>query len=178
MTDKKNGTLVILGTVVKTVGLRGEMKLLPGPDFWQDVLGSDGLLLVSPEGRDSSVTIERRRAKKNVWILKLAGIDSIDEAERHVGDELAVDTRMLEEAHRPRTLKPFQAIGLAVRFVSGAVAGRVIDILPGPAQDCLVVEGEAGRFLVPIVEEFVVRVDLDAGVVEIDPPEGLMEIGW
>ena len=178
MTEQADETIVVLGAVVKTVGLKGEMKLLPGPDFWPEALRADTLVLESPDGVKTPAEIEGLRPKKNVWILKMAGVDSIDEAQRHVGDTLAVDTAGLDEADMPGELKPFQATGLSVRLADGTAVGRVTGILPGPTQDCLVVEGEGGRFLLPIVDEFVRRIDLEEGVVEIDPPEGLMEIGW
>ena len=178
MTEHAGETVVVIGAVVKTVGLKGEMKLLPGPDFWPGALRAAELELVSPDGARMPAAIEKSRPKKNVWILKIAGVDSIDEAGRHVGDTLAVDTAGLDEDDMPRGLMPFQAEGLAVRLSDGTAVGRVTGILPGPTQDCLVVEGEDGRFLLPIVDEFIRRVDLEEGVVEIDPPEGLMEIVW
>ena len=163
---------------MKAVGLKGEVKFLPGPDFWPEILDVDGVLLVSPEGESREAAIERSRAKKTVWVLKLGGVDSIDEAENLIGSTLVVDVDALDENDLPRELRPFQAIGLAVRLIDGTPVGRVVDIVTGPAQDCLVVERETGRFLVPLVAEVVRRIDLGEGIVEIDPPEGLMEIGW
>lgn len=57
---------------------------------------------------------------------------------------------------------------------TGEVAGTVAHVVEGPAQDLLVVDTPAGERMVPLVGEIVVKVDVEAGRVEIDPPEGLL----
>ena len=53
----------ILGSIVKAVGLKGELKLLPSPDFWAGALDLDGLDLVSVEDVHLEVRIEKYRPK-------------------------------------------------------------------------------------------------------------------
>ena len=45
---------------------------------------------------------------------------------------------------------------------------------PGPAQDLLVLDTPDGERLVPFVKEIVTEVDVEAGRVTVDPPEGLL----
>jgi len=42
----------------------------------------------------------------------------------------------------------------------------------------LVVEKDGERYLVPNVPEVVCSIDLDRCVIEIDPPEGLLDLRW
>jgi 16S rRNA processing protein RimM len=59
----------------------------------------------------------------------------------------------------------FQLVGLEV-VVGGRALGRVRDVLPGPANDNL--ELESG-LLVPLVEDAIHRIDVDAGRIEVVP---------
>lgn len=167
-----------LGSIVKAVGLKGELKLLPSPDFWAAALESDGLDLVSKDEDRRHVRVERFRPKGNTFILKLTGIEDRNGAEDAVGSRLDVDTGALEGGQQPGELKPFQVMGAEVRLAGGESIGTVVDMLIGPAQRCLIVETEGGRTAVPVVPEFIVETDIDGGVIVIDPPEGLLDIEW
>ena len=167
-----------LGSIVKAVGLKGELKLLPGPDFWAGALESDGLDLVSAEDEHRSVRVEKFRVKGNTFILKLTGIEDRNDAEEAVGSRLDVDTGSLSESQQPEELRPFQVMGAEVRLSGGERVGEVVDMLIGPAQRCLIVETGEGRAAVPVVPEVVVETDLESGVIVIDPPAGLLDIEW
>lgn len=67
-----------------------------------------------------------------------------------------------------------QLVGLEVRRGDEAL-GRVARVDHYPAQDLLVVETESGEVLVPFVKAIVTAVDLETGVVTVDPPLGLFE---
>jgi len=167
-----------LGSIVKAVGLKGELKLLPGPDFWTGALALDGLDLVSGEDVHRRVQVERYRPKGNTYIIKFTGIESRDDAEPVIGSRLDVPTGSLSDAQLPEELKPFQVMGAEVRLASGETAGTVVDMLIGPAQMCLIVETEHGRRAVPVVPEVVLETDIENGVIVIDPPDGLLDIEW
>ena len=69
----------------------------------------------------------------------------------------------------------FQAdlIGLSVKDeASGALIGKVAEILEYPAQDLLRVRGDR-EYLIPLVEEFVLSVDPAAGLVTVRLMDGL-----
>lgn len=172
------GVTTTLGSIVKAVGLKGEIKLLPSPDFWAEALAFDGLDLVSTDDEHSTVRVEKYRPKGNTYILKITGIESRDDAESMIGSRIDISMDSLTEAEMPEELKPFQVMGAEVRLKNGDRAGTVVDMLIGPAQRCLIVETEKGRRAVPVVPEVVVETDLKSGVIVIDPPEGLLDIEW
>ncbi|MCK4549062.1 MAG: 16S rRNA processing protein RimM [Candidatus Krumholzibacteria bacterium] len=172
------GETATLGSIVKAVGLKGELKLLPGPDFWTEALALDGLDLVSADDDHRTVRVVKYRPKGNTYIVKFNGIESRDDAEAAIGSRLDVSIDSLTEAEMPGELKPFQVMGAEVRFENGDRAGIVVDILIGPAQRCLIVETEKGRRAVPLVPEVVIGTDIENGVIVIDPPEGLLDIEW
>ena len=134
--------------------------------------------LVSADDDHRGVQVERYRPKGNTYVIKLSGIESRDDAEPVIGSRLEVSTGSLTEAELPDELKPFQVMGAEVRLKNGDRAGTVVDMLIGPAQRCLIVEMNNGRRAVPVVPEVVLEIDLECGVIVIDPPEGLLDIEW
>jgi 16S rRNA processing protein RimM len=81
------------------------------------------------------------------------------------GDRLTVPRAMLPTPE-PDHFYVFQLVGLEVAAPDGRPLGRVVDVLPGPANDNLVLEGGA---LVPMIEDAIVEVDLDAGRIVLNP---------
>jgi 16S rRNA processing protein RimM len=70
-----------------------------------------------------------------------------------------------------------QLEGLAVRSVDGVELGVVEQMVHGPAQDLFVIRRpDGGELLLPFIAEFVPEVDLEDGVVLVDPPEGLLSL--
>lgn len=54
--------------------------------------------------------------------------------------------------------------------------GHVVDVREMPTQDLLVVEHEGEEVLIPFVDEFIVEIDEDEGVVRVNLPAGLVEL--
>jgi 16S rRNA processing protein RimM len=69
---------------------------------------------------------------------------------------------------------PDQLVGLRVVDTLGSDLGIVTKVIEGGAQDRLLVEAQDGEFEVPFVAAIVTSVDVPAGRVVIDPPEGLI----
>jgi len=167
-----------LGSIVTTVGLKGEVKLLPGPDFWAGALDASVFSLVSGTGAHRQVSVEKLRIKGNTYIIKFSGIETIDDALLAVGNMLEVSMENLVAGSAPEELRPFQVIGSTVMLADGTVVGTVVDMLLGREQDCLIMEKDGERKIIPNVPEIIKRVDLEKNIIEIDPPEGLLELRW
>jgi 16S rRNA processing protein RimM len=67
-------------------------------------------------------------------------------------------------------------VGLRVRTSAGDVVGTVREVLWGPANDNLVVDGPAGEVLVPFIEDVILAVDLPDRTITIEPIDGLLDL--
>jgi 16S rRNA processing protein RimM len=68
-------------------------------------------------------------------------------------------------------------VGLTVVTPAGTALGSVADVLHPPGGDLLAIRtGEGTELLVPFVRELVPEVDVPAGRLVVDPPEGLLEL--
>ncbi len=168
----------VLGTIVNTVGLRGEVKLLLAPDFWPEALDADGIAIVAEGAVVGTARVTRWREKGRTLVLTLEGVGTIEQAEALVGSSLVLELGGVDPESGPGRLLPCQYIGLDVRLPDGSVLGVVVDMLLGPAQNCLIVERDGERLLVPESPGIVKRVAVEEGVIEIDPPAGLFDLRW
>ena len=63
-----------------------------------------------------------------------------------------------------------------MRTTEGTEVGTVAEVLHTAAGELLSVRAEDGEVLVPFVSAIVTSVSLADQVIEIDPPEGLLEL--
>lgn len=108
--------------------------------------------------------LEQARALGRRWLMRFAGVRTLQQAEALRDRILRAPALVDEEA-----LWVHDLVGAdVVRSADGASVGRVRSVIANPASDLL--ELEDGT-LVPV--RFVVR--RQGGRVEIDPPAGLLE---
>lgn len=120
-----------------------------------------------------ALRIEVARTHGNRLLVKFAGFDSRDEAEKLRG-------ALFVPAETARTLKPgefwpHELAGCRVALRDGSPVGTVVGVIPGVAQDLLSVATPRGDRLVPMVAAIVVEVDVGERRIVVDPPEGLLD---
>ena len=112
---------------------------------------------------------------KGAFLVTFEGVDSIEVAER-----LAGCCCLVRRADLPQDALVAPGAGLEGFEVRDARAGRVglvAEMVEGPGQTLLSVERPDGRTsLVPFVDAFVVSVDEDARRIDVDVPDGLLDL--
>ena len=69
-----------------------------------------------------------------------------------------------------------QIIGLQVRTTQGELLGNITEILTGKSNDNYIIRGDRGDILIPAIEDVVQSIDLESGIVTIEPIEGLLDL--
>jgi len=109
-------------------------------------------------------------------ILRLEGIPGAREAAEWVGSDILLQSKDLVDLPEG-TYYIFRLVGLQVLGPAGRSLGRVQEVISTGGTDLLRVGGPEGRdYLIPFARSICKRVDPEAGVIEIDPPEGLLEL--
>jgi 16S rRNA processing protein RimM len=127
------------------------------------------------EGKKENFEIEFSRRQHGHQVLKLRGIESIEEVERRVGVELGVTEEDLPPAEEG-LFYTFQLKGCAVSTTQGEPLGTVSDVLDSGGAHILKVDGKDGEILIPFAYSILRRVDLGQRRIEVDLPEGLRDL--
>jgi 16S rRNA processing protein RimM len=161
-----------VGRLRRTHGLKGEIVCEILTDFPERL--RKGALVYLGDDR-LPLSIRSRRNHQNHLLLAFDGYHTSEEAgalRNQIVYVLANDRPALPEGEYYH----HQLLGLAVVTEDGRSLGRVVEILEtGGASDVLVVRPDFGpQALIPVVEEFVPRIDLQAGVITVRPIPGLL----
>ncbi|MFN2587160.1 MAG: ribosome maturation factor RimM [Actinomycetota bacterium] len=167
-TEGRSG-LLLAGQIGKPHGLGGEVYVIRISDDPRRF--EPGSTLRHEDGR--ALTIESARDHRNRLLVKFEGVDGRTEAETLRGALYVEESEVRELASGEFWERDLEGLA-AVHARTGAALGTVAYVRPGPAQDLLVLDTPAGERLVPFVEAIVTGVDVEAGRVTIDPPEGLL----
>jgi 16S rRNA processing protein RimM len=116
--------------------------------------------------------IARARFTQRGWLLLLEGVATRTQAEGLRGQAVEVERDKIDLS--PGEFLLDDLVGCAVELVSGAPWGTVAEIELGYQDRLVIHDGDIERQL-PIVPECIVSVDVEAGKIIVDPPEGIPE---
>ena len=140
-----------IGQIVNTHGLKGEVRVDPwcdGPEF---LCRFKTLYLKNGD----TVTVERSRVQKNVAVMKLKGVDTVEQADLLRRTVLYVDRNDVKLDEGVFFVQDI--IGCEVRDAdSGSVYGSVTDVLKTGANDVYQIADANGKeYLIPVIDEVV-----------------------
>ena len=175
---------LLVGRVVKAHGISGEVVVEVRTDDPAARFAS-GTTLHAKEsrggGQDRSYVVAEVREHGGRLLVRLTGVDDRDAADALRGSLFVVDSDDLPPIDEPDTYYDHQLEGLHVRTTMGQDVGIVAEVLHTAAGELLAVRRRDGsemrEVLVPFVSAIVTSVSLDERTVEIDPPEGLLDLG-
>ncbi len=171
---------LVVGRVIKPHGITGELVVdVRTDDPQQRFASGNRLRLKASRGQDATreVEVESSRPHGARLLVRLAGVSDRTAADALRGNLFVVNSAELPPLDDPDEFYDHELEGLAVRTVDGQPIGVVAEVLHTAAGELLSVRDPAGReVLVPFVSAIVTSVSREAGVIEIDPPEGLLDV--
>jgi len=155
---------------VGTFGVRGEIKLLPSSVGEDAVREGITATLRFDDGRtERAFDVVAARRQKRVLIVVFSGVASANDAQALVGGELW--TERANAALSDNEYLDSDLVGCAL-LERDRTIGTVRSVHHYPAQDVLELDGGA---LVPLVRAFVREIDVQARVIRVELPPGLVE---
>ena len=159
---------VVVGRVLGAWGRHGEFKLQLHTDF-PERFASGAVVFLN----GAPVTVQRSRPYKTGLLVKLWGVSGRGAAARLRDVYLTVPSAELPELE-DSTFYHFEIVGMEVRNAEGEPLGHVREILETGSNDVYVVQRESARdLLVPAIADVVLDVDVGAGRMTVELPEGL-----
>ncbi|MBR6443844.1 MAG: 16S rRNA processing protein RimM [Firmicutes bacterium] len=165
------GNRIKIGKVTGATGLKGEVRVYSYAESNDRFSRLAGVWL-----EDDEYGIENVRFHKDMVILKLAGINDRNTAEKVKNRFVYMNEEDLEELPEGQYYVK-DLIGLKAVTVSGDEIGTITDILQNTPQDIYEIEKKDGKkALIPGVPDFLKKIDTENGVVVFDPAEGLLDL--
>lgn len=169
--------LLVVGRLRRPHGLKGEIAIFPLTDAPGNAL-RQGKRLQRLDLRGDvvgePVTIERSRPYHREWLLKFEGANSRDDMEGWTGQFLAAPATELDPPADGEVYL-YELAGFAVRREDDTPLGIVSDVYELPGGLTIEVQGPKREFLLPYRQEFIRKVDREARVLVVAPPDGLIE---
>jgi 16S rRNA processing protein RimM len=172
---------LVVGRVVRAHGVTGEVVVEVRTDD-PDARFAPGITLHARPARGGSqrsYVVESAREHGGRLLVRLDGVADRDAADALRGNDFLVDSTELPPIDDPDEFYDHQLEGLRVLTTAGVQVGTVAEVLHTAAGELLAVraEGDDAEVLVPFVSAIVTSVSLAERTIEIDPPEGLLELG-
>jgi 16S rRNA processing protein RimM len=165
---------VAVGEVRRPHGVRGEVAVEVLSDVPGRLAPGNEVLAVSADGRRRTLRVAGRRPHRGGVLVTFEGVADRDGAEALRGATLEV-ARSTVPAAPAGTYYHFELLGCRCADREAGELGEVVDLVEDGGGLILVVRGERGEVPVPFVRRFIRSIDVAAGVIELELPEGLVE---
>ena len=167
MTNQGSPADVVVGRILKPVGLQGEVRVGVASDAPKRFAPGAVLHI---EGNPYHILSMRPMPKG--LVLKLEGVNSYSEAAALRDKALYVEESQVPPAPQG-SYYHYQVLGMQVYTCKEEYLGEVTEIIQTGSNDVYVLtKGERG-VLVPAVDSVVMEIDVKAGRMTVDLPEGL-----
>jgi len=164
---------IIIGKVISTQGNKGEIKIIPYTNSANRFKELNSVFVRNGSSR-KILKINKIRINKNIVILKLAEIESIDKAKMIVGSFLEVEKRNAIKLPKD-TYFIFEIIGLEVYTDKGELLGKVENVISTGSNDVYIVKNKNKRELyIPAIREVIKNIDLQKKLITINVVNGLI----
>jgi 16S rRNA processing protein RimM len=167
--------MVLVGFIARTHGNKGQVILKSESDFAEQRFRPGARLFARVGGGPIEILeVTSVRFQQGRPIVGVAGIGSIDEAERLAGAELRVPETD-QEPLPSGTYYHHQLIGCVVETEAGESLGRVSDVQGDGEATRIVVKGRRAEVMIPLAQE-ICAIDVAAKKIIVTPPAGLLEV--
>ena len=169
---------IYIAKLGKTVGLKGQQKLIIDTDFPEQFKKNTKLIT----DKKQELIIETYNATSNV--VKFIGIDSIDDAKKLTNRQLFVSSEDTRDNCRldDKQFFWFDMISCTITE-NDEIIGKISDIQRMPLSDYLMIEtdsaliekGFSDSFLLPYVDNYIINVDIDKKIVTVKNAKDILE---
>ena len=167
--------LILIGQVVRPHGLTGLLRIVSYAESQETFLRAGSVFLDKGEDELFERKVISIRAHRSVYLLKLSGLRSVDEAEFFRGARILIRKDSVVRSDEDEFFW-YELIGMDVYLITGHYLGVLRGIFPTGSNDVYVVENEGREFLVPAIHQVVKEIDIAQKRMVISPLRGLLDL--
>jgi 16S rRNA processing protein RimM len=160
------------GAVVKPHGIKGEVILDLARDLMETVTESLDVRATGRKGGERILTVEKARDHKARKVVKFKDVDTVEDAEALRGWSVWLTREQIGPLDEDRWFVA-DIVGLDVYTDDDEYLGKLAEVMHMPANDVYVVRNGEKEVLLPVIDDVIRSVDVDAGRMVIHLMEGL-----
>ena len=165
----------LLGYIVRTHGLKGEVQFYLDVDYPEDYEGMESVF-IEVKGQLIPYFIDNINIlHANKAIVKLEGITSIEMAQTLVGTSLYLPEDSLDELEEGEFYY-HQITGYTVIDAELGTLGVVRTVYTPNGQDLIAMDYQGSEILIPVVDDIVGKANHDKKEIYVTLPEGLLDV--
>ena len=149
------------GEIVTTHGVRGEVKVLTWLDCPEMLCEFDRCRV---GGKEFEIT--QCRVQKTCNLMKLAGIDTMEDAQALRGKVVELYREDIDDD----VIFAAELVGVDV-YANGECIGKITEVLDYPGNSVYVVDD--GKYMLPAVKEFILSTDMEKNEMQVKLIEGM-----
>jgi 16S rRNA processing protein RimM len=169
-----NDDLILMGKVIRPHGWRGLLRIWSHARSEASFLETETVFLRSISGEIHEFAVHSIRPHKNVFLMKLDGLDTGHAAEQYKGAEILIRKEALTRGKDEFFW--YELLGLKAYLDTGGYLGDISQIIPTAGNDIYVLKNGDKEFFIPATTEVVKEIDLEKGEMIISDMEGLLDL--
>jgi 16S rRNA processing protein RimM len=165
----------LIGVITKTHGIAGQVMIRLNGDFADDIEPGEPVFVEVDENL-VPFFIEEAEVFPDRAILRLEFISSPQEAKKFTGKNVYLDNSLISgrDEFSPENGEFF--IGYSFRDITSGKEGIIKDFTDNLMNPLFLVSSGKSEFLLPVHEDFILKVDHKKKHMDLKLPEGLAEI--
>lgn len=165
---------LVIGVIVNTHGLRGELKIKPLTHFIAERFAKKQTVYMKENNQEKSLVVQNVRENKGMLLVSFEGYSNINDVEAWKGNTLYIHEDDLHELEEDE-IYFFELRDCKVESLEGETLGVVSEIIETGANVVIRVKNEAGKeILIPYVKAFIKEVDKENKLIKVQMMDGLV----
>ena len=170
----KKENIIIIGKIAKADGVKGLIR--PDIDLgYEKTLAKAPFVFIFIDGLPIPFKIMEVNVHRD-YAFKLEDIDSPEKVQRFINLPLGIHEKdmLLKRKFAESGIKKWEGYTISNQCET---IGRIVEVASFPGQLMAVVENNAGKtYHIPFVDEWIVTVDLDTKIIDMNLPDGILEV--
>lgn len=167
--------LVLVGSILRPHGLKGLLRIQSYARSGKSFLTAGTVFVKTQQGETSEHAVLSISPHQGIFLLKLKGVESSEEAETYRGAAIFIKKDSLSRESDEEYFW-HEIIGLQVYLKSGEYVGTIREVFSTGANDVFVLREGGAEVLIPAIHDVVQEVDLERKRMIIEAMEGMLEL--
>jgi 16S rRNA processing protein RimM len=171
----KKSDFTHIGKLSKPHGISGEVAIRLSPEIIDSNLHPSFIFQDIDNGLVPFRVSEFRYKGDDVLLVKLPLLEAEEDIRKLMGTEIYIAPNEISgSSANLDSINTFN--GFIVTDINEGELGIIDSIQDISGNPLFIINGEKGELMIPVAEEFIVNIDEDAKTIELNIPEGLLDL--